>query len=162
MKQLTPLVAAALALGCAVPAAAQTHRHHYYGQQHASAYVTGGITAVGGSLTSLRGAAGVVSLPLHHLNVVPGTRPQVSLEAPLDNNRGRYALTGELETRGNTFVGLGAGVGRLGVGGNTGMVYNVIAGTKVARNTALVGRFYLGSKSGMGTTGVLGVRFALP
>jgi hypothetical protein len=162
MKQLTAIAATALALGCAVPAAAQTHRHHFYGREHASAYVTGGITAVGGNLTSLRGAAGVVSIPLHHLNIVPGARPQVSLEAPLDNNRGRYALTGEMVTRGNTFVGLGAGVGRLGVGGNTGLVYNAIAGTKITRNTALVGRFYLGSKNGMGTTGVVGLRFALP
>lgn len=161
MKQLTAIAAAGLALGCALPAAAQTH-HHYYGREHASAYVTGGITAVGGSLTSLRGTAGVVSLPLHHLNIVPGARPQLSLEAPIGNNHGRYALTGELVTRGNSFVGLGAGVGRLGVGGSTGMVYNVIAGTKVARNTALVGRFYLGSKNGMGTTGMVGVRFAIP
>jgi hypothetical protein len=155
------LAGGALALACALPAAAQdTHHHHFMGT-HASAYVTGGVTAVGGNVTNLRGTAGVLSVPLHHTEIVPGTRPQVSLEAPLSHNQGRYALTGELVTRGNTFVGLGAGIGRLNTV-KTGAVYNVVAGTKVAPGTALVGRFYVGSKSGMGTTGVVGLRFSIP
>jgi hypothetical protein len=155
------LAGGALALACALPAAAQNTHHHFMGT-HASAYVTGGVTAAGGSLTNLRGTAGVLSVPLHHTRIVPGTRPQFSFEAPLSHNQGRYALTGELVTRGNTFVGLGAGIGRLNVSGRTGAVYNVIAGTKVAPGTALVGRFYVGSKNGMGTTGVVGLRFSIP
>jgi hypothetical protein len=141
VKQLTKVAAlAALALTPALPAAAQT-------------------TLTGGAFSPVnddRVGGAVLSTSLAVPGAPAGLEPQLSLAAPLAAGS-RYSLTGEVRSTGPQFIGVGAGIGKLDPNGRTGFVVDGLVGTRIAPNTALVGRIYGGSRA-TGTNSFVGVQ----
>lgn len=112
--------------------------------------------------TTDRRAAGAGILTLHGVGVpLPGLHPQASIAVPLSGD-GRYAATAEdvLHVPGGSYVGAGLGLGRLDRPLHTGMLYDVIGGTRVAPHLDFVGRYYggLNHYTGHGIYGGLAVR----
>ena len=69
------------------------------------------------------------------LPVVP-IAPQVTLAVPFSG--GRYAVTGEARVgHPSAYVGAGAGFGRLNSSGNTGGLYDVFVGKRIAPLTTI-------------------------
>jgi hypothetical protein len=112
--------------------------------------------------TTDRRAAGTGILTLHGVGVhLPGLHPQASVAVPFSSD-GRYAATAEdvLHVPGGSYIGAGLGVGRLNQPLQTGMLYDVIGGTRVAPHVDLVGRYYggLNHYTGQGIYGGLSLR----
>jgi hypothetical protein len=96
--------------------------------------------------TTDRRAAGTGIVTLHGVGVhLPGLHPQASVAVPFSGG-GRFAATAEdvLHVPGGSYIGAGLGVGRLDAPLQTGMLYDVIGGTRVAPHVDLVGRYYGG------------------
>jgi hypothetical protein len=86
--------------------------------------------------------------------------PQVTLAVPFSG--GRYALTGEARLgTPSTYVGAGAGFGRLNSASNTGGLYAVFIGERIAPLTTVEARFYGSDSQGSGSSGFIGVRIAI-
>lgn len=127
----------------------------------ASAYDT---SASGGLFVQKSGntTAGVIltqhlrSKALH----VPGFRTQISAAIPLATG-GRYAATAEIRHgfAGTTYVGGGVGYGKWDPNGRGGGLYNLLAGTRIARHAYLEGRIYNQLTSRVGHAGFLGVTY---
>jgi hypothetical protein len=112
--------------------------------------------------TTDRTASGTGILTLRDFGVhIPGLHPQASLAIPFRGD-GRYAATAEdvLHVPGGAYVGAGIGLGRLNQPLQTGMLYDVIAGTPLAPHIDLVGRYYggLNHYTGQGIYGGLAIR----
>lgn len=86
--------------------------------------------------------------------------PQITLAVPFSG--GRYAVTGEARIgHPGAYVGAGAGFGRLNSGGNTGGIYDVFVGKRIAPLTTIEARYYgLGTRN-TGSSGFIGVRVAI-
>lgn len=123
--------------------------------------IAGGAFAGSHDVTSPNSAGAIIT---QSANVQPfattGIVPQVSAALPISGGS-RYALTGELQSRGDLGLGFGAGVGRLRSDGKVGMVYDFIAAAKVAPRTNLEARFYTGQKDQVGTAAFVGLRLTL-
>ncbi len=112
--------------------------------------------------TTDRSATGTGILTLHGVGIpVPGLHPQASIAVPFSGD-GRYAATAEdvLHVPGGSYLGAGLGVGRLDQPLRTGVLYDVIGGTRLAPHIDLVGRYYggLNHYTGQGIYGGLAVR----
>ena len=102
---------------------------------------------------------GVIATTGLTLPIVP-IAPQVALAVPFSG--GRYALTGEARVAlKDTYLGVGAGIARLQSAGSTGAILDAFIGHKVAPLTSLEARFYGAGDARAGSTGYIGVRFAL-
>lgn len=84
--------------------------------------------------------------------------PQIAVAIPF-RGPGRYAVTGELQTYGALNMGIGAGIGNLDGVGQSGFVFDVLGGIRIVPNVSLVGRYYVGLRSGAGNSGFIGLRF---
>jgi len=119
-------------------------------------------TSVGaGFFAPAQGGAsvGVVATAGLSLPVVP-IAPQVSLALPFRG--GRYAVTGEARIgRPSAYIGAGVGVARLDTNGSTGTIYDVFVGKRIAPLTTVEARFYGFGSDRAGTSGYLGLRFAI-
>ncbi len=141
-------IASALLLAGALPAAASTS-------------IVGGAFAPSSNVANVNSVGAVVTTAVPGIPFAsPQLQPQLSLAAPIAPGS-RYALTGEVETKGDTSIGLGAGIGRLRNNGKVGLVYDFIAGAKVAPHTAVVARYYVGETKAVGSTGFLGLKFSI-
>ncbi|HEY9084388.1 MAG TPA: hypothetical protein VIN40_00395 [Candidatus Tyrphobacter sp.] len=90
---------------------------------------------------------------------------QATLLVPI-TRQGGYAITGEIRGLsgggfGGAYVGIGAGVGNLSLGRDTGPVVTVFGGKGIAPHTAIEVRLYQGLQTGGTTAGFLGLRFTL-
>ena len=123
--------------------------------------IAGGAFAASHDVTSPNAAGAIIT---QSANASPfattGIVPQFSAALPISGGS-KYALTGELQSRGDLGLGFGAGVGRLRNDGQVGMVYDFIAAAKVAPRTNLEARFYTGQKDQVGTAGFVGLRLTL-
>lgn len=147
-KTIFASIASALLLIGALPAAASTS-------------VVGGAFAPSGNIGNVNSVGAVITTAVPGVPFAsPQVQPQVSFAAPIAPGS-RYALTGEVETKGDTSIGVGAGIGRLRSNGKVGFVYDFIAGAKVAPHTAVVARYYAGDSHTIGTTGFLGLKFSI-
>ena len=112
--------------------------------------------------TTDRSAAGAGILTLHGVGIpLPVLRPQASLAVPFSGD-GRYAATAEevLHVPGGSYLGAGLGLGRLDQPLHTGVLYDVIGGTRLAPHIDLVARYYggLNHYAGQGIYGGLALR----
>lgn len=91
---------------------------------------------------------------------VQGFRTQISAAIPLATG-GRYAVTGEIRHGflGTTYLGGGIGYGKWDRDGRRGAMYDVLAGTRIARHTYLEGRIYNPITARVGHTGFVGVTY---
>ena len=143
MKTFSTLLAAAvLALTGALPAAAATTSFA------GGAYGGSSTTATGGVLTLSQG------IPLSPIG------PEASVAVPFDGT-GRYALTGEVRSKGPAFIGAGAGVGKLTPDGTTGTIYDAFAGVNVLPHIGVVGKVYSGFTNHVGTNTFVGLQVGL-
>ncbi len=105
--------------------------------------VSAGFMGTTGGQSSLAGIA-----TLHGVGIsVPGVRPQVSFAFPFSDGGQRYAATAEgaLHVPLSGFsVGAGIGAGRLAAPFQTGALYDVFAGARLASHADLVARYYSG------------------
>jgi len=129
----------------------------------ASAYdtsVSGGIfTQKGGDTT----AGIIVTQRLRSRSVhVSGLRTQISAQVPLATG-GRYAVTAELRKSilGSTYIGAGAGIGKLDRNGKSGALYDILAGTRLMRHLYLEGRLNSEITAKVGHSAFLGVTYFL-
>ena len=147
-KTMVASMASALLLLGALPAAASTS-------------VVAGAFAPSSNIGKVNSIGAVVTTAVPGIPFAsPQVQPQVSFAAPIAPGS-RYALTGEVETKGDTSIGVGAGIGRLRDNGKVGLVYDFMAGAKVAPHTALVARYYAGENGTIGTTGFLGLKLSI-
>lgn len=102
---------------------------------------------------------GVMATTGLNLPVVP-ISPQMTLAVPFSG--GRYALTGEARLGSQSaYLGAGAGFGRLNSASNTGGLYAVFIGERIAPLTTIEARYYGSGSQGSGSSGFIGVRVAL-
>jgi hypothetical protein len=127
----------------------------------ASAYDT---SASGGLFIQKNGSTTAGVILTQHLRSkelhVNGFRTQVSLAVPFATG-GRFAGTAELRHgfAGTSYAGAGLGYGRWNPTGRSGALYNVLAGTRIARHTYVEGRIYNPVSSQVGHAGFLGVTY---
>ncbi|MDQ6825921.1 MAG: hypothetical protein M3Z14_01810 [Candidatus Eremiobacteraeota bacterium] len=127
----------------------------------ASTSIVGGAFAPSSNIGKVNSVGAVVTTAVPGVPFVSAqVQPQISLAAPIAPGS-RYALTGEVETKGDTSIGIGAGIGRLRNNGKVGFVYDFIGAAKVAPHTSVVARYYAGETSAIGTTGFLGLKFSI-
>ncbi len=117
--------------------------------------------AVGYMGTTGGQSAGAAVVTLHGVGVsVPGVRPQVSFAYPFSGGGHRYAATTEVGLHvpltGFT-AGAGVGIGRLAEPFQTGALYDVFAGTRLASHADLVARYYSGLNHYVGQGVFVGV-----
>jgi hypothetical protein len=107
-------------------------------------------------------AGGVIgSFNLTSVPVVP-VKAQISAGAPFGPG-GRFVATaeGEFEAA-NFFAGVGAGGGKLReVNGQTGILYDFFLGTRLMPFVSLIGKYYNGSTSAVGSSGYVGLSIGL-
>jgi hypothetical protein len=90
---------------------------------------------------------------------------QATLLVPI-TSQGGYAITGEIRGLsgggfGGAYVGVGAGVGNLAIGRQTGPVVTIFGGKGIAPHTSVELRLYQGLQGGGTTAGFLGLRFSI-
>lgn len=154
LRRLIPALLAAIVMAVAVPVSADE-------TTGACVPITIAVCpsiAIGEFMPNPVGPSGgiVISASVPHIPI--GYIPQIAVAVPF-RGPGRYAVTGELRTPGNLYAGAGAGIGNLDGAGGSGFTFDLLAGLRLARNLSLVGRYYVGFKSGSGTSGFVGLRF---
>lgn len=114
--------------------------------------------ALGEFLPSSAGDSAGVVLSASIPQIPTGYVPQIALALPF-RGPGRYAVTGELRTYGRIYGGIGGGIGNLDGVGQAGFTFVVLGGVQLVKNISIVGRYYVGVRSGAGNSGFVGIRF---